>query len=323
MGTATLGIATHWVKSLMTGVSDNENDNWAVSPISDPRDLLNLRALYSLLYRSDQEVALTVYEAEQLVSPIPIPACGIIWDTTKPVGDENLPMIASDYEGQKLSNKQKAIVAYFIAENAFQYASPMDPNPDIDCYNLGPPKATVKQEGEQPKANVQPPAGTPSTVNVQPPGGTTSLLLLPPSPQVALNSASGNTKTELPVAYLNVQYGVYYPTPSQVYQDLRAGLSAGCRHFQFEQRKYGNTLLFARWLFWRDEKGNYAPYDPRTFDPKTEFPLRSVGPYGGREFWTISQACLSDFVILSINSTANSHAAAQASQKTGSSSMNP
>src|ERR1700730_12629736 len=68
--------------------------------------------------------------------------------------------------------------------------------------------------------------------------------------------------------------------------------------------------LFEKWLFWRDAGGGWAPENP-------PYMPEYLGIYGNREFWTTSHACLSDFIILTINATANSHAAALNTQKVG------
>jgi hypothetical protein len=98
---------------------------------------------------------------------------------------------------------------------------------------------------------------------------------------------------------------------------VRNGLSGGCRHYQNKfvvlPKETGLARadrLFERWLFWSDARGGWAAYNP----PDTP---EYIGIYGNREFWTTSFPCLNDFIILAINATANSHAAAQNTQKIG------
>jgi hypothetical protein len=53
------------------------------------------------------------------------------------------------------------------------------------------------------------------------------------------------------------------------------------------------------------------PYPP----PPGE--LEYLGKYGNHEFWTTGRACISDFMVIVINATANSHAVAVSSPKPG------
>jgi hypothetical protein len=106
-------------------------------------------------------------------------------------------------------------------------------------------------------------------------------------------------------------YGLLYPTIHDVYAELRNVISPACRHYQLENmfvsRENGivkGNILFTRWLFWKAPNGSWAPNDP-------PFVPEYLGKYVGRDFWTTSMPCLNDFIILSINATANSHAAAQ------------
>ena len=129
-------------------------------------------------------------------------------------------------------------------------------------------------------------------------------------------------------SYLAQQYGLVYPPRHVVSAFLRNGVSPGCRSYQLKflvnHDENGNIIyykngrvsfkdnwLFERWLFWKDDEGNWQPNYP-PFEPAY------LGHYGTHDFWTTSDACLSDFMILAIDSTANSHATAQASPKTGS-----
>jgi hypothetical protein len=116
---------------------------------------------------------------------------------------------------------------------------------------------------------------------------------------------------------LDYNYGLLYPTIRDVFSAIRNGLSPGCRDYQLKHvivpdetgviRPY---VLFERWLFWRDANGKFAPYYPPSA-------YEYLGKYGNHEFWTTSHDCLSDFIILGINATANSHAVAVNSAKIG------
>jgi hypothetical protein len=119
-------------------------------------------------------------------------------------------------------------------------------------------------------------------------------------------------------------YGLLYPTVDNVFGAVRNGLSPNCRRYQIRNLFIPNEngvvradRLFERWLFWKDAGGAWAPYNPPS---APEY----LGKYGNHEFWTSSPACLSDFIVLAINSTANSHAAAQnVSKPTGPTSAVP
>ena len=85
----------------------------------------------------------------------------------------------------------------------------------------------------------------------------------------------------------------------------------------FAKRIFRQDTIFKRWLFWKDPNGNWAPDSPPS---EPEY----LGKYDNRDFWTTSTACLGDFVVLAINATANSHAAAQNAPKpTGSTPATP
>jgi hypothetical protein len=47
----------HNTKTLSPTAMGNWQNNWTITPISDPQDLANLRALYGLLYRNDFDIA--------------------------------------------------------------------------------------------------------------------------------------------------------------------------------------------------------------------------------------------------------------------------
>jgi hypothetical protein len=122
------------------------------------------------------------------------------------------------------------------------------------------------------------------------------------------------------------QYGLAYPSKQEVLASLRNGLSPGCRRYQEKylvvydvehpnKQWFRQDTLFARWLFWKDSSGNWQPPYPNGPPPDSTFEY--LGKYGNHDFWTTSAACLNDFIVLAINATVNSHAAAQNSQKGG------
>ena len=127
---------------------------------------------------------------------------------------------------------------------------------------------------------------------------------------------------------LAAQYGLAYPDKQDVLAAVRNGLSPSCRSYQLANlvvadpenpriQKFRQDTLFERWLFWKSSSGGWAPYPPPT-EPEW------LGKYGNRDFWTTSRACLNDFIVIGINATANSHAAAQNTLKpTGSTSAVP
>jgi hypothetical protein len=118
---------------------------------------------------------------------------------------------------------------------------------------------------------------------------------------------------------LSAQYGLAYPDKKDVSAALRNGLSPGCRSYQLanlvaadpqnpRKQFFRQDTLFERWIFWRDNSGAWAPYYPPS---QPEY----LGKYGNRDFWTTSPACLADFIVITINATAASHAIAQNAPK--------
>jgi hypothetical protein len=316
-GMLTLGIAPHEQKSISAVLGGNENNTWNVSPISDPRDLLNLQALYSLLYRRDADIAYTVYETGRLYYPdlsekgLPIPDCGVKWDK-----NSHLP-------NPYIDDPQKALAAYFNSINAYQYYPA-----ELGVGEQLPPSNCYFSLYSAKKPTLKP--------NPLPYQG----YLLAPQQTMALSSP-GYTVHKTPVAIVNAQYGLYYPTSEDILTDLRNGISANCRHYHFKEIFYppqgaNHTKdMFARWLFWMGKGNKLEPYDPTPVSEQSQplsedasddeepkgaryrIRLHYLGQYGGRRFWTTTRACLSEFVIIAINSTANSYAAAQASPKAG------
>jgi hypothetical protein len=251
-------------KTLNPTVMLNWQNNWSISPISDPQDLQNLRALYGLLYLTDAGIAQVVEDTLKTY-----------WADTKRPMDlviDYFAYVAKEQCGISLkplgiNNPDLAMEAYLNGLKAF---------PEVFIVETGkpPPRLKTRCYGEV------------STFGL-------------------VNSS---------LAY---NYGLLYPTIKDVFAAVRNGLSGGCRHYQNQfvvaPKETGLARadrLFERWLFWRDGRGGWAPYDP----PETP---EYIGTYGNREFWTTSSACLNDFIILAINATANSHAAAQNTQKIG------
>jgi hypothetical protein len=244
----------------MAGV--NWQNNWTITPISDPQDLQNLRALYSLLYRSDIDVAqfiintLTLYASRSEGSidtdwmATQQLNCGISWSRNEIV----------------ITNPDAAAVSYLGAWNAFP--EPSNIGEKSSCYSI----------------------------------------------YGVLGQPLGN-----PTSSLAAQYGLIYPPKKVVLAELRNGLSPECRNYQLinliindlqnsGKKKFRQDKLFERWLFWKKVDGTWSPYTPPS---SPEY----LGKYGDRDFWITSRACLADFIVLAINATANSHAAAQNAPK--------
>ena len=248
-------------KTLNPTATLNWQNNWSITPVSDPQDLQNLRALYGLIYLRDADIAEVI---EDGMKPY--------WaSTNKPIDFDRFARVADQQCGISLKplgikNPNLALEAYLNALKAFPESSIFD--------DKKPLKLSTRCYGEV------------STLGL-------------------VNSA------------LAFNYGLLYPTIKDIFTAIRNGLSGGCRHYQNQfiiaPKETGlarGDRLFERWLFWKDASGSWAPYTP-PFTPEY------VGRYGNREFWTTARSCLSDFIILAINATANSHAAAHSSAKIG------
>jgi len=270
---------THNSKMLNPTVSTQWQDNWTITPVSDPQDLLNLRALYGLLYRTDVEIAELIRDNEIL--------------NQTPASQEQSEQCGISWEPPRITKPQNAMAAYFQAYNAFTTAP-------------APPAGTVTSPTKTPAASTKAPASK----TVEPCYGTQAQTIASPT--------------------LAQYYGLFSPTRQQVATALRNGLSPTCRRYQLRyisahdengnivydsegKAKMRSDLLFERWLFWKNDKGVWQPQDP-----PTDASLEPLGHYGRHDFWTAANgACVSDFIILVIHSTANSHAAALASSKGG------
>jgi hypothetical protein len=239
----------------------NSQNNWTITPISDPQDLQNLRSLYGLLYKTDREIAQFIADTLMLFA-------------AKADGSINFSYLNTQLQHCGISttgiitDPEAAAKSFFGAWNAFPEPSTTT-DEQSECYNtygvLGQPGPVGQKLG-----------------------------------QVA-NSLAG-------------QYGLLYPSKHVVFSSIRNGLSPGCRKYQIanlvdtEKRKFRHDTLFQRWLFWKNSSGGWAPYPPPA-EPEW------LGKYGNHDFWTTSRACLNDFIVVGINATANSHAAAQNAPK--------
>lgn len=271
-----IGLPT-FSKAVNPSVTGTWQDSWSLNPISDPQDLQNLRALYGLIYRTDDEIAQVIYDESRIYGyQVAPPECGISW---------NPPTVV---------DPSAAIVAYFLAINAFPY--PSASSSLIHCYSGLPLRAPTV------------PAAAPAVSGI----GTGTAA----APQTTARIV-GNGATQVgTAATLNTAFGLSYPSPEQVYSAMHQGISAACKHYQVTQLQLGGPAgkrtFFARWLFWKDVSGNWKPERP-----PAGVMLESLGTYGDHEFFTSASACVSDFIILAISATANSHSAAQASPKSG------
>jgi hypothetical protein len=299
-------------KNLSPTGTVNSQNNWSITPVSDPQDLTNLRALYSLLYRTDDEIARFILRTLILYAAKDGTTVDTNWILSQQkycgitLGPNWREILTSPTKPVTVSvdDPNKALTAYLQAWNAF-------PQPAGDT---GPAPALAK-------ADMQFAPDTTFAVKL-------SALLNHPNtsakPNMRVQHASSQTvsnnlkftcfaDTLTPFGFVNTYlsnlYGLLYPGPHRVFVSLRNGLSPACREYQIDHLssngRFSTDRIFQRWLFWRG-----APYPL----PSPEVP-EYVGRYGNRDFWTTSPACLNDFILLTINATANSHAAAQNTPK--------
>jgi hypothetical protein len=279
----------HNTKTFTPTAMLNWQNNWTITPISDPQDLQNLRALYGLVYRNDYEVAEIILNTLKEYSGEPIK-----WDQLAAQAKSKCGISAGDpakHIPPGIIDPGKAMKAYLEALKAFPATFPTKNSTD---------STDKKNDKEMKKAT--------STVSTN----ETSECFY--NWDVSFFSiASG---------YLAKQYGLLYPNKDDVFSSLRNGLSPECRRYQIESLKstfpngdivFRSDALFARSLFWKDSSGGWQP----RYGPPAGYLMDHIGKYGNRDFWTTSHACLADLVVLAINSTANSHAAAQNNQKGG------
>jgi hypothetical protein len=255
----------HNTKTFNPTASLNWQNNWGITPVSDPQDLQNLRALYGLLYRTDSEIAEFIQDTMKIQSasvnkPIDLDYIAKRWGPT---------LCGISLNPPRINNPNDAMEAYLNAMLAF---------PEYSVYK----KAANKK------------------------------------PEILQSKCFGPVSTlGLVNDSLAYNYGLLYPTIHDVTVTLRNGLSPSCRHYQlanmFAYKENGivrGDILFTRWLFWKAADGSWAPYNPPTVP-------EYLGKYADRDFWATSLACINDFILLAINATANSHAAAQNQPKTG------
>ena len=261
--------------------SINWQNNWGITPISDPQDLQNLRALYGLIYRTDAQVAEFIGDLIKIQ----------VFHINRPI-DMNL-----------VSNIVVATV-WDIFESAW--------NNEPKCSNGGlfqwiesiPSIFFFLQVVAEPDTRLQ--------------WNKTKFYWIKQTEQKILTTTCYGPVSSLGLAndQISYVYELLYPTIEEVLAVLRNGSSPACRHYQLENmfvsRENGiikGNILFTRWLFWKSPDGSWSPNNPPS---EPEY----LGKYGGRDFWTTSPGCVNDFIILSINSTANSHAAALNAPKT-------
>jgi hypothetical protein len=264
-------------KAFTPTASINWQNNWSITPVSDPQDLQNLRALYGLIYRTDAQIADFIEDTMKIQSastilPIPMEYLVGTWAPQKCGISLNPPAI---------QNPEDAMAAYLSALKAFPEAQKQ--NVTDNKEKTTKPKQLVTNKNQK---------------------------------QLLTTKCYGDVSTTgLDNDSLAAQYGLLYPTMHDVFVAVRNGLSPACRHYQLENMfvsgengTINGNILFTRWLFWRARDGSWAPSKPPS-EPQY------LGNYGGRDFWTTSPACIDDFILITINATANSHAAAQTAPK--------
>jgi hypothetical protein len=294
----------HNTNTLNSTAMLNWQNAWTVTPVSDPQDLQNLRALYGLLYRNDRDIAeviqntILIYKSSEApLSSLESQAetnCGIsLGDPSKKIPPEVVKFA-------------EAITAYFQGLRAFpadtsaSKGAPASPpvSSAADIQNSSSSKYRTSSANHSPSKN---------SISSTDDSSTNSKCFGFPL------SAFGVTSGQLAM-----NYGLLYPSIRDVWTALRNGLSPACRKYQIDHltydtplgRVFPNNIIFVRWLFWRDARGGWAPYAP-----PEDAPLEYLGRYVNRDFWTTAPACLSDFIVIAINATANSHAAAQNTPK--------
>jgi hypothetical protein len=257
----------HNTKTFTPTVMLNWQNNWTITPVSDPQDLQNLRSLYSLLYNTDPEIAQFVIDTLWLFAARMNGRIDTDWmDTQQKYCGVSWRRYGIEITDQQITDPDAAAASYFGAWNAFPAVAE-----ESKCY----------------------------VTNGRPLGVITSTSLAK-------------------------QYGLLYPSKQEVLAELRNGLSPSCRSYQLSRlraddsqnpgkQRFRYDTLFQRWLFWKDSNGNWQPSAPN--GPPQGYRLEYLGKYGTHDFWTTSAACLHDFIVLSINATANSHAAAQNAPK--------
>lgn len=79
-GMFALQFGAHAQKQISPTVSTVWQDNWTITPVADPQDLRNLRAIYGLLYRTDADVVQVINNAQITWGGVEFgPEFGPIW----------------------------------------------------------------------------------------------------------------------------------------------------------------------------------------------------------------------------------------------------
>ena len=307
-------------RTLTPTANGSWTDFWSLSPVSDPQDLRNLRALYSLLYRDDNKVAKIIYETMEVYGVQDAPeaqqGCGISIGASK------------DPNTARIIDATKALPAYLVAMQSF---------PTVEDGNTTPPAAPTGNgtsnaaSGSKKAKNTSDTGTSDHAAAASSTKATSAKKAKATTPATATTAKatteSGETKNcfnnntiQISIsASLAKSYGLLYPNAQQVTGDFRNGTSPSCREYQLDHLRLNGQLdpkrLFARWLFWKNPDQSWGPEAPSAKTLKTLQPYPGTFGVSNRQFWLADTACVSDFIILAIDSTANSHAAAQASPK--------
>jgi hypothetical protein len=167
----------HNTKTLSPSVSGNWQNNWTITPISDPQDLANLRALYGLLYRDDFEIAKFI--AKTLIFNATKNGnidfnwiagrqdfCGISWS---PDGGDSMTALLDALErpyGIRITDPVAAMAAYLDALNAFPEATassaPSSVSYPLSVAALGIPRTSASVSVPASLSPLSPPTVPPS-----------------------------------------------------------------------------------------------------------------------------------------------------------------
>jgi len=293
----------HNAKTLTPMASLLWQNNWSITPISDPQDLQNIRALSGLLYKTDDEIVQDIKDMLE-VSQNKLSKDkyskkdekeGETWDTTSSSDDCGLTL---NYE---IKDPTNVLVSYFETLSAF---------PELEDENSSTKASSTKTSSTKTSST--------KTSSTKTPEGERNPCYGPHFRSGLVNIGPQS---------LAQQYGLKYPTPEQVATHIRTGISPTCRRYQLPNIHQDQDIkdtrhisqqpirgyLFTRWLFWKDANGDLR----KPYPPPPGAPLEYLGKYGNHEFWTTGRACISDFIVIVINATANSHAVAVSSPKPG------
>jgi hypothetical protein len=201
----------HNTKTLSPGINNTWATNWNMSPVSDPTDLTNLRALYGLLYRSDEQIASIIYDRSYLAGTSLAQlreGCGIEIDPNA--------------KTKTIVNPEQALIAYLFALDAYWISTP-------------PPAAsdpTEQQSGSQSLQSSSRSTGENKNFNC-----FESQVGKPPMKIATLNQRIPQNVTPTGPGTLGLgttiqQFSLFYPAPYMVADQIRNGLSAECRRYQ-------------------------------------------------------------------------------------------